>query len=250
MLILYLALLLGALVATAWLAGRARPGYLALAWVLVPLLLMPLWLQNSAEYNWTWFLLAKAWSVILACAFLSLAVERKISPRVVSVVLWLFLCVNILEAVAVDWSRGSRLNAIAGVVLIVCMGRAFAPRPHHAEVAIPLGWPWIASYVAWNACFVYHAFPVAFGQTLMVLLAAVILAAWKGQEYWLSSRATTLGLYLLAYCSLFGPMQRLSTAAWFHPEVGALFAMMSLLFAMLMAGHTIAGRFRRPVTAS
>ena len=70
---------------------------------------------------------------------------------------------------------------------------------------MPLGWPWIASYTLWNACFVYNVFPFAFGHHVMVLSAALILALPRGEESWLAGRATTLGLYLVAYCSLMGP---------------------------------------------
>jgi hypothetical protein len=193
----------------------------AVAWIAVPALLLPLWLQIGAEHQWSWFLWAKTWSVVLACAWFALC-GAGMRPRIVAVTVLLFLGLNILEAVAMDWSRGSRVNALAGVVLIASLALVRAPRVEtqsdRREIAFDLGWSWIAGYSIWNACFVYGSFTHALGHHVAVLCAALVLAIRHGQASWLILRTTTLGLYLVVYDSLFGPIRYgFDTASWRHP---------------------------------
>ncbi len=93
---------------------RLPPLLAALLWLAVPAALTPIWLDNSQEYDWTWFFWAKVWSVVLGCAVGSAFVgSSKRSSLPVSVAIWVLLAVNILEAVAIDASQGFWLNPLA-----------------------------------------------------------------------------------------------------------------------------------------
>jgi hypothetical protein len=241
MLLVQIAALLMFLIGGGAAIRRLPAAWQALTWVAVPALLLPLWLQLGATHHWSWFLWAKTWSVVLACAWFALCAARPgIQRPVVAVTVQLFLGLNILEAVVMDWSRGATANAIAGLVLIASLALIRAPRVEaragRPEIVFELGWSWIASYTVWNACFVYGSFTHAFGQHLAVLAAALVPAIRRGQASWLTARATSLGLYLVVYDSLFGYFRYgFDTASWKHPAVITGFGWVSLVSALVAA---------------
>lgn len=230
---------------------RLPPKWSALAWIVVPVLLTPLWLQIGKTHHWSWFLWAKTWSVILACAWFAYCAARPtMSPRFVAVTVHLFLGLNIFEAVVMDWSRGAPVNAIAGLVLIASLALVRTPRVEadasRAEITIDLGWSWIAAYSVWNACFVYGTFTHAFGHHIAVLSAALVLARRFGQASWLIIRTTTLGLYLVVYDSFFGyGRYGFDTSAWRHSRVIAVFCWVSLACALGAAAILVRAKYRR-----
>ena len=65
-LVLFVFLVLGAIG-----AFRLPPVLATVLWVTVPLALMPVWLETAREYEWSWFLWAKTWTLVLACAWAS-----------------------------------------------------------------------------------------------------------------------------------------------------------------------------------
>lgn len=235
----------------AWLlvgAGTLRrlPAWVAAVfWLVVPLVLLPVWLANSAEHHWSWFLWTKTWSVVLACLWLAVCGARpRMHSKTVAISMWLFLGVNILEAVAADLAGGRVANAVAGVLLILAMLRVESPSMQQDagrwRLAFPLGWPWVAAYSVWNICFVVGAFPFAGGQHLVVLTAALLLAARHGPQAWLEARAMTLGLHLLVYDALFGTFMRdFNTASWAVEGLHGALSVLSVMGATVVLGWTL-----------
>lgn len=196
------------LVVVAFLSFLLPPIISSVAWIVVPLLLTPGWVQLSrdASLDWSWFIWVKTWSAVLICAWAGLCRARPqtFSPRVAGQGLWSLLVVNILEAVVWDVRRGHPMNAAAGLLLCITLlpmcnnDVELVKRIGCSFINVDLQGSWIVAYTLWNACFTYinwHA--RVFGEHVAVLSAAAVIPLLLGRKAWLHGRVVTLGLILV-----------------------------------------------------
>ena len=153
-----------------------------------------------------WFLYVKSLSIMAGIILLTLF--RVTNWKIQKLVPWfvyIFLVVNILEAVVKDAGTGhipNVLNAIAGLLLIATLNGIDTIRIKTEEKYKDLVWgsmtaAWIIGYTLWNWVFVYLNFVQGSANHLAVLASALIII-FVSKERWLQARVVTLGTYFLA----------------------------------------------------
>ena len=182
------------------------PTLTAGALVLASIVFIPLWRTNARRYGWTWFLWAKTYSIV-ALSVLVLLLWARVVPSgwTAHVVVLGAIALNILEAVARDWSTQSKINAVAGLVVLAAMPDPSAMTPGVLGFEVPAAIVWILAYTIWNLSFVLGMLDGRFfGHHLAVLGSALVSALVLGPEHWVQSRAMTLTLFLLVYNGAWG----------------------------------------------
>ncbi len=215
---------------------RAPPIVMVGFWLLVPLALLPSWLNIAEQAGWTWFLWAKTYSVTTAIVWLSVcrAWHHQLPTAAIQWTLYLFLGLNIFEAAAKDLSTGNALNAVAGALLVATMGWpsgvSVEPEGRH-DLVFSLGGLWVLAYTVWNATFVYCNWSaLVWGQHMAVLGAALVLGATSGWDRWFQARTFTLGLHIIAYDTFFFQIRKVSgTSALYSETVSTGLQVVSLV---------------------
>ena len=239
-------------------ADRRAPARVTLAiWIVLPLALLPWFVEVARQFHWTWFLWAKTYSVVAACAWIAvLRTRRPPVGRAMVLPLYVFLLINIAEAVALDMSRGHPANALVGGALIVTASRRLhvdGGPPH--DVRFDLGASWVIAYSVWNWVFVAANYgPVLAIQHVAVLAAPLFFAGRDGWDLWLQARSITLGLYLLLYDATFAASRALTNAVvwpvWNSPSfVVALQAVSALVMGAHLWRRARRARAERGATA-
>jgi hypothetical protein len=144
------------------LARRMPPRLAAALFLLAPLLLLPLWLQQDQAVL---FSFVKALSVGIAAAFVCLLRGSRAQRPWALVAGYLILFVNIVEAMLTEAAGGGILNVLAGAILLATLAlpRFISVRSEPAGGAAAraliyeLGTPWVIGYTLWNFTFVYAA---------------------------------------------------------------------------------------------
>ena len=190
---------------------RLPPKWGLAFWLIVPLALLPHFLNvSSLQENWTWFLWVKIYSVAVPVVWIMICriTVGKMPNRAIQLPLFFALGLNIIEAVALDVLHGHFLNAIAGILLILTMGtpsRFSIDDNKHRDFLHSPGPSWIIANTIWDLVCLYYSFRgTIIVQAVAVLAAPLIVAAVTGWKRYLQSRAFTLGIHLMAYASAFG----------------------------------------------
>jgi hypothetical protein len=175
---------------------------------LVPLLMIPIWMDNGIEH---WFRWVKLYSVAVFGVLVTAIRYTKLGKyKAVVFVAAALLAINIFEAVAQDFSLGflpNILNAIAGILSIITLSKWKNIGPDQSKYK-DMVWPamtmfWIIAYDIWNFTFVYLNFPAHAAFHFMVLLACTLPILPK-RGAWLQARVFTLGTWMM-YLFTFEP---------------------------------------------
>lgn len=217
------------------------------SFLVLPLLLTPLWLERNAETSW--FLWVKNYSVITAVLFLSgirfiSYLRERTWPYIV---IYLFLVLNISEAVVAAFLKGplGYPNAVAGLLLIATL-----PSYKHIKIDrvegfrdflwdIPYGW--ILGYTLWNWVFSFLVIPEFAGYNIAVLGAPLVISLYK-RQLWVQARALTLGANLLCGFTFPWIYQTFNTTPWYNETAGLIASTASLLW---MVVYGLYGRYRQ-----
>ena len=190
---------------------RLPPRWGLAFWLIVPLALLPHFLNISASHGgWSWFLWVKIYSITLTLSWIMFCrmSTGKIPKLAVQVSLFIAIGLNIFEAVALDALLGNYGNAIAGILLILTMRplRQFSiDNNKYRDFLHDPGVPWIIAYTLWDLVFIYYSFKgTVIVHHLAVLAAPLIISVFTGWERYLQSRGFTLGLHAIVYVSAFG----------------------------------------------
>jgi hypothetical protein len=174
---------------------------------LIPLIMIPIWMDNGIVY---WFRWVKLYSVVMACVwFVAIRYTKLGTFKFAVFIAAAFLAVNIFEAVTQDFSLGflpNTLNAIAGILSIITLSKWKNIGPDQSKHK-DMVWPamtmfWIIAYDIWNFTFVYLNFPGHAAFHFMVLLSCTLPILPK-RGAWLQARAFTLGIWMM-YLFTFG----------------------------------------------
>lgn len=174
---------------------------------LIPLIMIPIWMDNGIVY---WFRWVKLYSVVIACVwFVAIRYTKLGTFKFAVFIAAAFLAVNIFEAVIQDFSLGflpNTLNAIAGILSIITLSKWKNIGPDKSKHK-DMVWPamtmfWIIAYDIWNFTFVYLNFPAHAAFHFMVLLSCTLPILPK-RGAWLQARAFTLGIWMM-YLFTFG----------------------------------------------
>lgn len=174
---------------------------------LIPLIMIPIWMDNGIVY---WFRWVKLYSVVIACVwFVAIRYTKLGTFKFAVFIAAAFLAVNIFEAVTQDFSLGflpNTLNAIAGILSIITLSKWKNIGPDKSKHK-DMVWPamtmfWIIAYDIWNFTFVYLNFPAHAAFHFMVLLSCTLPILPK-RGAWLQARAFTLGIWMM-YLFTFG----------------------------------------------
>jgi hypothetical protein len=206
------------------------------AFLLLPALLTPYWIQVNELGLFSWFkyytvFFCVCWGTALRYTSLgSKAWARSTIP--------LLLAVNILEAVVVDLcghGAAHSLNAVAGLLLIATMPygqdstRIDAANCCH-DLLYGTSKRWVIGYTLWNWTFVLLNYPSLTGHHTAVLAAGLIVAMVHPRR-WSQTRASTLGVNLLFTATCFnGMVAWLDTSNWFDEQLAIVAAGVSLAF--------------------
>ncbi len=168
---------------------------------ILPLVLIPLWLNSNIAH---WFRWVKLYSVAFAALWFTFIRFTKLGNfKFARFIAAAFLCVNIFEAVTQDFTLGylpNVLNAFAGLLNIITL--AYWSEIHADDTKFKdMVWPkmtllWIIAYDIWNWTFVYLNFPGHASFHFMVLLACTLPVLNK-HGVWLQARAFTLGCWMM-----------------------------------------------------
>jgi hypothetical protein len=122
-------------------------------------------------------------------------------------IIFIFLVVNILEAVARDFVAGgiaNYFNALAGILLIVTLDRINTIHIDVKDEYNDLSWgsmtmSWIIGYTLWNWVFVYLNYGDQSAVYHLAVLASALVIAFIDRERWLQARVFTLGTYFMIF---------------------------------------------------
>ena len=203
----------------------------------IPLILTPIWLNNSfmGWFDWT-----KIYSVMVGIIFILVFRFTKFHQKDwVKYTIYLLFSINILEAVIKDileLSVPHVINSLAGIILILAL-----PKPTNLSInsttkTRDLNWKgmdlgWVIGYTIWNWTFVYLNF-VQVSAIHLALLLTPLIVSFRKTAGWLQVRAFTLGSYLLFAYTFNNYMLNFSTAHWENAIFGMVMASISSLFAL------------------
>ncbi len=167
-------------------------------------MLLPYWVLSIAIEEW--FIWVKAFSVISGIILLSLFRTTKLgNTKLCQWAIYLFLVINIFEAVAKDLLTGNiinYLNAAVGILLIATLNKIDSIYIDTKEGYRDLHWgsmtvPWIIVYTLWNLIFIYLNFGLQGSLMHISVLASALLVLFIDRERWLQARVFTLGMYFI-----------------------------------------------------
>jgi hypothetical protein len=170
----------------------------------------PLWISNLGD----WFLVVKTLLMIVAITIISLTrlgyalTNQKVAVLRNSLFLWIIylaLVLNIALALIPDIEVGNYYNALAGLLLCVLVPlprkgwRIDTSREKHHDLLVDLPILWCLLYVSWWMNLVYDVWPNIFSRGLCLMAVTLVpLVIYRRSDLWLSTRAYTLALYMLA----------------------------------------------------
>lgn len=216
---------------------RRSPTITWIVFLILPILLIPYGLYQD-QYDWFWWM--KTYSVPAAVCLITLYRYTILGEKNwMSLLLWLVLVLNILEAVANEIETGqvlTYLNAAVGLLLILTIPKM------HMKVdksktrdflwLIPLGW--IIGYTIWNWTFAYLGWHETCIRQIPVLLVPLLMEFWK-PGIWFQIRAFTLGIYLIIRFIHEPIFKALDVPNFYHPLAAEILVGMGLLWMSLYA---------------
>lgn len=173
-----------------------------LFYFVLPIVLIPLWLNAGFD---GWFRWIKLYSAVAGGVLFTLFRFNGIDKSTaVKFAVMAVLGINIAEAVLQDFTQpalASQINAAAGILTIITMSRWKGIKRDESKPHDML-WPgmttgWILAYDIWNIVFVYLNFPNTVGFSIIVLLAPTIAAVYIKKGTYLQARAYTLAIYMM-----------------------------------------------------
>ncbi|MCP4135709.1 MAG: hypothetical protein GY754_32375 [bacterium] len=177
------------------------------AWIVflvVPFPLIAVLIKNGLSDVFIWIKLHSVYFGI--CCLQAYRTTSLGSKKWLSLVIYLILFFNILEAVIVDITGGQTdfyLNAAAGFLLMITIPgiRTISvgkndekSRFNDLEWDLPLGW--IIGYTIWNLQFIYLNYP-GYVFCNFAVLGIPLLIGIINNKHWFQARAFTLGFYLM-----------------------------------------------------
>lgn len=206
------------------------------------IILFPCWVLLIGVDDWfTWI---KVLSIAAGIIVLSLLRTTKWGDaKLCQWVTYLFLVVNILEAVARDAQTGglaNYLNATAGILLIVTLAKVNTIHIDTVGKYKDLYWSgmtlsWIIGYTLWNWVFVYLTFGVQSSMQHIAVLASALSIAFVNKERWLQARVFTLGIFFIMFHS-FPHLKNNLPVYWYNEQFGFFISLMAFGF---MLAYTI-----------
>jgi len=195
-----------------------------------------------------WFPWVKVLSIALGIIMLSIFRTTKLGDtKLCRVTVYVFLVVNILEAVSRDAAIGdiaNYLNALAGLLLIVSLGKLNTIYINAKDEYKDLHWgdmtlQWIIGYTLWNWVFVYLSFGFESSIQHVAVLGSALVIAFMNRERWLQARVFTLGTYFIVihsapHLSNYGLITR-----EYSRNFGLLMASFSFVFMVVYASRVI-----------
>jgi hypothetical protein len=178
-----------------------------IAFFVLPIVLIPLFLGSGFETMFRW---VKLYSAVVGGIFFTLVRFNGLDKfKWARFAVAFILAFNILEACTQDYSNHqwpNYLNALAGVLNIITISRW---NGIHSDKQAPhdMLWPgmtvgWIIAYDLWNFTFVYLNFPNTALFTLLLVVAPTLAAIFIKKGTWMQARAYTLSIYMMYIFSL------------------------------------------------
>lgn len=170
-------------------------------------ILFPCWVLLIGVEDWF------AWMKVLTIALgiLLLSVLRNTQLGQTALAQWatyVFLAVNIMEAVMKDFTTGTianYLNAAAGILLVLTLDRIdtirISPKEPKDVRWTAMTMAWIIGYTLWNWVFVYLNFGFLSGMVHLAVLGSAFAVALVDKDRWLQARLITLGAFFMIFHS-------------------------------------------------
>lgn len=220
---------------------RATPWVVWSAFLLLPLILTPYWLEINELGLFSWF---KYYTVFFCVCWGTALRFTSLGDRAwARCTIPLLLAVNISEAVAVDlFGQGlaHALNAAAGLLLIATLpygqnSTTIDSTNDCRDLHYGISEQWVIGYTIWNWTFVYLNYPSLTGHHTAVLAAGLIIAM-NDPRRWSQARAATLGVSLLVTATDFqGMVGWMDTSSWYSEPTANLAAGLGVLFMACIA---------------
>jgi hypothetical protein len=212
-----------------------------LIFFLLPTIVSIYWGIYGDPLDLSTFSIAKFYSAFAGTAFLQWLLIAKWKPVYGKVIYWL-LAVNILEAVLTDYSNGSKLNALVGILLIISQpsSKTVSIASSGKALLYQTPWLWVISYTIWNFTFVYSISGTAVVLSALHLGIPLILC-FKNNALYLQARAYILSFTALIYCTPFlGKYIRIQEEV-FYPNLLPILVGVSLV----LGTWTVYDRFKK-----
>ncbi|MGE3278294.1 MAG: DUF5692 family protein [Candidatus Altimarinota bacterium] len=216
--------------------------------IIASIILLPCWVLLIGVDDW--FSWLKVLSIAIGIIVLSLFRTTKLgNTKWCRWIVYVFLVVNILEAVLKDIQAGdlaNYLNAAAGILLVVTLnkvGTIHIDKKYKDLYWDSMTFPWIIGYTIWNWVFVYLNFGLESSIQHIAVLGSALVIAFLKKERWLQARVFTLGTYFILIHSYPHFASQFSPSAYFEP-FGLTAALISFGF---MLTYSIRQRHSMPV---
>lgn len=173
-----------------------------LLFVILPIVLIPHWMNAGFE---SWFRWVKLYSAVAGSfLFMLYRFHGFDKYKWMKYAIAGILAINIIEAVIQDLSTGQTpnlINGIAGILNIITISHFMGIKRDQSKPHDML-WPgmtvfWILAYDVWNIVFVYLNFPNTVYNSIAVLVAPTLAAIFIKKGTWLQARANTLSIYMI-----------------------------------------------------
>lgn len=183
---------------------RRYPRFTFVFFLIAPVVLYSCWVLLIGPQDW--FPWVKVFSIALGIILLSIFRNTSLgNSKICQWTVYIFLAINIFEAVARDISGGSTanyLNAIAGVLLVVTLNQINTIHIDDKEGYRDLRWEsmtlsWIIGYTLWNWVFVYLNFGFQSSIQHIAVLGPALIIGLINSGRWLQARVLTLGTYFI-----------------------------------------------------
>lgn len=183
---------------------RRYPKFALGFFAIIPIVLFSCWLLLVGVEDW--FPWVKVFSITLGILVVSLFRTTKLgSVRFWQWLIYIFLAINILEAVVRDVVGGSTanyFNAFAGILLVLTLDKINTIQVKGKYKDLHWGsmtLPWILGYTLWNWTFVYLNYGFQGSIQHLGVLGAALVVGLFNKERWLQTRAFTLGMYFVLF---------------------------------------------------
>ncbi len=228
-----------------------RPRFALAVFIVAPIIFYTCWLLLVQSGDW--FAWGKVLSIASGAILLSIFRTTKLG-RVTKVVQWVtyvFLVVNIFEAVVKDIVAGNSanyMNALAGLLLILTLERIYIIYIDRKGSYKDLYWggmtlSWIIGYTVWNWVFVYLNFGLQSSMIHLAVLSSALVVVFTDKQRWLQARVFTLGMFFILFHSV-PHLDAQLTISGDSGQVGFLIALISSGFMVVYATLFIRRSFR------
>jgi len=175
--------------------------------VIGSVILFPCWVLLIGVEDW--FAWMKVLTIALGILLLSVLRNTRLGQTVfVQWATYVFLTVNIMEAVVKDFSTGTianYLNVVAGILLVLTLDRIdtirISPTGSKDVRWTAMTMAWIVGYTIWNWVFVYLNFGFMSSMVHLAVLGSAFVVVLVDKDRWLQARLFTLGTFFMIFHS-------------------------------------------------